>query len=158
MAFLESEARAILMQRVIIDPETGCWLWQGHVGKNGYGSISVSGEQFATHVWAYENLVGTVRAGLELDHLCRVRHCCNPEHLEEVTRAINTARGLLGFQLTGLCRAGLHDMTNPANIYNRPDGGRWCQPCDDIRTTKWRKENRDRINQRKRELRAESRG
>lgn len=158
MPLLESEARALLMQRVTIDPHTGCWLWRGLVNKKtGYGRIFIDGKQQQVHRWAYENLVGTIPDGLEPDHLCRVRHCCNPEHLEEVTRSVNNARGLLGFQLTGRCRAGLHDMTNPDNIYIRPDGGRWCRPCDDIRTASWRAANREKINESKRAYRARAR-
>ncbi len=77
-----------------------CWLWTGgHIG-GGYGQfnpgsrIDNSRRKAVAHRYAYELLVGPVPDGLELDHLCRVRPCCNPAHLEPVTHAENIARGL----------------------------------------------------------------
>jgi hypothetical protein len=71
-----------------MDAETGCWLWTGTVGRYGYGN---SGRQ-DSHRLVYERLVGPVPAGLQLDHLCRVRRCVNPGHLEPVTRLENVRR------------------------------------------------------------------
>jgi hypothetical protein len=45
---------------------------------------------------AYELFVNPVPAGLQLDHLCRVRSCCNTDHLEPVTLQENVRRGLTG--------------------------------------------------------------
>lgn len=45
------------------------------------------------HVATYEEWVGPVASGLTIDHLCRVRDCCNPEHLEPVTHRENLLRG-----------------------------------------------------------------
>lgn len=45
------------------------------------------------HRVVYEELVGPIPDGLMLDHLCRVRHCVNPEHLEPVTNRENVLRG-----------------------------------------------------------------
>jgi hypothetical protein len=44
------------------------------------------------HRWAYEHFIGPIPAGLEIDHLCRVRHCVNPAHLEPVTKSENRRR------------------------------------------------------------------
>jgi hypothetical protein len=74
----------------------GCWRWQMKVGKNGYGFIGVVGEtgqkMLLAHRVAYEQLVGPIPAGLQIDHLCRVRDCVNPAHLEPVTGAENLRR------------------------------------------------------------------
>lgn len=40
-----------------------------------------------------ERLFGPVPAPLEIDHLCRNPACCNPAHLEAVTRSVNALRG-----------------------------------------------------------------
>lgn len=72
--------------------EDGCWEWRGHTQANGYGSMSVNGRPQRTHRIAYEEYVGPIPAGLEIDHLCRNRSCCNPKHLEPVTRAENMRR------------------------------------------------------------------
>jgi len=68
-----------------------CWLWTGSTTLGGYGSCHHSGERLA-HRWAYENMVGPIPDGLHLDHLCRVRACVNPYHLEPVTPAVNNSR------------------------------------------------------------------
>ncbi len=52
------------------------------------------GSSVSAHRFAYESLVGPVPAGLELDHLCRVKGCVNPEHLEVVTRGENVRRAM----------------------------------------------------------------
>ena len=70
----------------------GCWIFTGARSSNGYGSISVSGRVASAHRAAYEILVGPIPAGLQLDHLCRVRNCCNPAHLEPVTPRENVRR------------------------------------------------------------------
>jgi len=76
-----------------VDEETGCWLWIGATAR-GYGQIWVDGRTQPAHRIAYELLVGPIPEGLQLDHLCRVRHCVNPEHLEPVTNRENILRGV----------------------------------------------------------------
>lgn len=83
-----------LWARVDRSTEDGCWIWQGPT-TNGYGVIGEGrrgGTTYRTHRVAYELLVGPVPDGLHLDHLCRVRACCNPAHLEPVTQAENNRR------------------------------------------------------------------
>ena len=74
--------------------EAGCLIWQGAVGKNGYGRISVSNTVRYVHRVAYETWASPIPAGLTIDHLCRVRMCIDPTHLEPVTLAENTRREL----------------------------------------------------------------
>lgn len=70
-----------------------CWLWKGALYL-GYGRIKVGRSQtFMAHRWSYEHFVGPIPEGKQLDHLCRVRHCVNPAHLEPVTIAENVLRG-----------------------------------------------------------------
>ena len=66
-----------------------CWLWVGPNDGRGYGKVVRSKR---AHVWVYENLVGPVPDGLELDHLCRIKACCNPDHVEPVTHRENMRR------------------------------------------------------------------
>lgn len=74
-----------------------CWIWTATLTE-GYGRFIAQarrGERrvwVAAHRWSYEHLVGPIPAGLELDHLCRVRDCVNPGHLEPVTSAENLRR------------------------------------------------------------------
>jgi hypothetical protein len=73
--------------------ETPCWVWQRSKMGNGYGCCRVDGVLTAAHRVYYERFVGSIPDGLDLDHLCRVRACVNPAHLEPVTRAENLRRG-----------------------------------------------------------------
>lgn len=74
-----------------------CWFWTGAKSKvplgAGYGHFHSGERQVKAHRFAYELLVGPIPEGLELDHLCRVRKCVNPAHLEPVTHAENIRRG-----------------------------------------------------------------
>jgi hypothetical protein len=71
-----------------------CWLWTGATVHNGYAVFRLNAKRVVyAHRWAYEHLVGDPGDGMELDHLCRVRRCVNPDHLEPVTHAENTRRG-----------------------------------------------------------------
>lgn len=72
----------------------GCWIWTAAVDKTtGYGKFHADGHTVNAHRFAYETFVGPVPAGLDLDHLCRVRSCVKPAHLEPVTRRENLMRG-----------------------------------------------------------------
>lgn len=70
-----------------------CWLWTGYINASGYGRTQHDGRLQLAHRVAYELLVGPVPDGMQLDHLCRVRRCVNPDHLEPVTSRENTRRG-----------------------------------------------------------------
>lgn len=70
-----------------------CWVWTDALDRDGYGNFGVDGAHLRPHRFAYELLVGPIPDGLVLDHLCRVRRCVNPTHLEPVTPAQNTFRG-----------------------------------------------------------------
>jgi hypothetical protein len=74
-----------------VDKTDSCWNWTGAVSTAGYGQIRF-GKVLYTHRVSYEALVGPIPDGLELDHLCRNRRCCNPDHLEAVEPAENQRR------------------------------------------------------------------
>lgn len=77
-----------------VDASGDCWLWLGSITANGYGQTSVGGRRQAAHRYAYEQTVGPIPNGLQLDHLCRVHACVNPDHLEPVTNRENVLRGV----------------------------------------------------------------
>ena len=112
--------------------DSGCWQWTGALNKFGYGKISVGGRDgriLGTHRVAYEALIGPIPDGMQLDHLCRNRACCNPAHLEVVTPRINTLRGdsaAAANSVKEACGNG-HEFT-PANTYVWR-GQRHCRTC-----------------------------
>ena len=74
--------------------DNGCWLYNGHITDRGYpGYLTGDDGQVkqATRVY-YERKYGPIESSLEPDHLCRVRGCVNPDHLEPVTHAVNSRR------------------------------------------------------------------
>lgn len=89
-----------ISRRVVVDPESGCHVWQGCCTKDGYGQIRVGKQICYVHRVAWELAAGRpIRPLHDLDHLtagreiapgpCKYRNCCNPDHLEEVHRVVN---------------------------------------------------------------------
>lgn len=76
------------------DSSTGCWNWNGRIDANGYGEVGRRNGTRKAHRAIYEELRGPISGGLDLDHLCRNHRCVNPDHLEPVSKAENTRRGL----------------------------------------------------------------
>lgn len=81
------------IRRNIVAGENNCWLWTRSLSKDGYGWASLDNRTWQAHRLVYVLLRGTPPSHLVLDHLCRVRHCVNPEHLEPVTPRQNLERG-----------------------------------------------------------------
>jgi hypothetical protein len=122
-----------------VDRSGQCWMWTGLVLPCGYGRLSVDGKQVYAHRYSYEQTVGPIPEGLELDHLCRVRACVNPNHLEPVTRRENIRRGVSVVAANAVkthCRNG-HPF-DEANTYIRANGGRECRPCRKQAWLEWK--------------------
>lgn len=66
-----------------------CWLWTGAL-RDGYGRFALDGQ--VKWVQAHRYVLGEVPNDLEVDHLCRVRACVRPNHLEIVTKKLNIQR------------------------------------------------------------------
>jgi len=71
-----------------------CWEWQLYKDSKGYGVIKRKGKNYQAHRHIYELHCGQIPEGMQLDHKCRNTSCVNPDHLEPVTGAENTRRGL----------------------------------------------------------------
>ena len=115
----------VITKHVRKDGATGCWVWTGARNPCGYGELSFQGKHWRAHRLMYVTFVGSIPARASLDHLCRNRACCNPEHLEPVSHAENVARGAARAEFTGMCRNGLH----PLDSYVVEGGKRRCGPC-----------------------------
>lgn len=118
-----------IMRNVEVDPISGCWLWT-KARRSGYATCRYDKRMWYVHRLTYVLAVGPVPDGLELDHLCRVRHCVNPAHLEPVTRRENLRRGDTFAARNAAkthCPAG-HPY-DKKNTYIQPNGGRRCRRC-----------------------------
>lgn len=119
------------LDKVSPEPNTGCWLWTASVTTDGYGRYKSSTGNRASR-FAYETAKAPIPDGLVIDHLCRVRCCVNPDHLDAVTRAENDRRGLHGILRPSSCRHG-HEFTS-GNTHINPSGARVCRACATIAT------------------------
>ena len=121
--------RERLLSRLLIDP-SGCLLWTGRIDRYGYGNIASGRRMVKVHRVMYELFVGPIPDGLEIDHLCRVRHCAAPAHLEAVTRRENTLRGkslqALNAVKTHCDHGHAFDRAN-TYVYR---GSRYCRACN----------------------------
>lgn len=116
--------------------ENGCWIWQRAISHNGYGNYGNRG----AHRVFYEVFNGALIDGMEIDHLCRVRCCVNPKHLEQVTHKENQLRAspYLGPNMGGIfhlnkthCPRGHEYDEKNTSICTRKDGRtfRRCKAC-----------------------------
>lgn len=124
-----------LFSKLEAEPNTGCWLWIGRLQKDGYGEVDMGAKRIAkAHRAVWEELVGPIPGGLQVDHLCRVRSCVNPDHLELVTSWENTMRGNHPRSIvirTGRCQRG-HERS-PENLYVYKNGSTsHCRPCANL--------------------------
>ncbi len=110
--------------------KSGCWLWSGAKIPEGYGQFWNGTKVVRAHRWSYEHYREKIPSHLELDHLCRISSCVNPDHLEAVTHQENILRGdapaakqarrshcIYGHPLSG------------TNVYNTRAGRRQCKVC-----------------------------
>lgn len=80
-------------EKFIPEPNSGCWLWTAYTNPAGYGTFRGYGKNALAHRFSYEAYIKPIPEGMTLDHLCRVRGCVNPAHLEPVPLLVNLARG-----------------------------------------------------------------
>lgn len=121
------------MQRFIrfVEKQDGHWMWTGKQagGDYAYGQFRSTTRASDAHVyahrWIYEQVVGPIPGGYEVDHKCRIRLCVKPAHLEAVTQEENNRRKRLD-----VCRSGRHDLTVVENArWDEQGRRRGCLVC-----------------------------
>ena len=124
-----------------VDKSGKCWLWMAHCDRHGYGRFKPSSTvpETGAHRFAYEEANGLIPVGLQTDHLCRVRPCVRPAHIELVTSRENTLRGegiaAKRARQTHCLRG--HPFT-AENTYLCSNGTRRCKVCQRETLRQWR--------------------
>jgi hypothetical protein len=121
--------------KYITEPNTGCWIWVGALNSDGYASLRIGNKIEKAHIWFFKlvHKIQKIEHGLEADHLCRLRCCVNPRHLEVVTKRINILRG---FGAAALCARKTHCVRGHPltgnNIITNKHHPRMCRACHNI--------------------------
>lgn len=141
---LNETGLARLFAKVWKSPDTGCWEWTGCSTRFGYGMISIGGDMRLAHRVVFAHFRGDIPAGLQLDHLCRNRKCCNPDHLLPTTHAGNqlAARAITRWKLSltqTACSRG-HEFAGRNLILYR--GRRYCRACMNRRSVEYARRKR----------------
>lgn len=123
----------------------GCWLWTGGVGSSGYGNFGKPTK--LAHRVSYELEIGPIPEGMQLDHLCRVRTCVNPAHLEPVTARVNGERSenFAGVNARKEMCANGHPFDEANTAYRKRRDGRVrraCRACDRKKVATYRARKR----------------
>jgi hypothetical protein len=141
---MDAERQTHFWDRVDKAGPEGCWLWTSTVRRDsGYGQYVIEEWKKPDGTWtcrtarahrvAYEIAVGPIPDGMTIDHLCKVKHCVNPQHMEVVTPEENARRG--NTRRGGLCKAGLHVMEGDNLIFrpSRSSSSSECRACTNER-------------------------
>lgn len=197
---MRGDDRGRFLSKIIKEQGDGCWLFQERTTGGGYAQFFAKRKMHGAHRWSYLEFVGPIPEGYVVDHLCKVKNCVRPDHLEAVTAEENQRRrrltvcwrghdrtdpaNLYVFQSRAHCRAcrtenarearaarevgeitprvkpvckNGHDTTDEANLYTSTVGETSCRPCRTAAANRHKTKNRDKINARRRELRAAKR-
>lgn len=133
-----------------------CWEWQAGKDKDGYGKTVLNKKHWRVHRLFYTIFIQKIPSNLVSDHLCRVRNCVNPAHIEPVTQKVNTLRGEAVTAKNAQkinCPQG-HPL-NEDNLVNMKNG-RMCKKCANAHSRRYHKlkdtpENREKNRQRVKE-------
>lgn len=107
-----------------------CWLWLGHLDKDGYGNIRVGLHRIMAHRFSYKLYYSFIDPNLTINHLCENKSCVNPTHLELIS-----LKGNLMYSDTPakrnsekiFCNRG--HLLSGYNLYLPKNGSRQCKRC-----------------------------
>lgn len=139
LAYLQDKG----VERAFVVPALGpCWEWCKATNKDGYGVVGYEGKTWLVHRLALHLSGVLLDPRLEVDHLCRNHCCCNPKHLEQVTRRVNQLRGdgLAGRNARkDTCKYG-----HPFEEVKHANKRRICRVCEKRWQADWRERQRQK--------------
>ena len=120
-----------------------CLLWTGAKNPHGYAQFYPSaGGNMGGHRFAYITAHGPIPKELQIDHLCRVRHCVRAAHMQLVSAKVNTLRGVgptaLNAKKTHCLYGHIYDEKN-TYVHH---GSRYCRRCLNRKKTERRRRKR----------------
>lgn len=135
--------KRLFMSSFIPVPESGCWLWTREWSSHGYAVVLHNYHREYGHRISCFLSGRSIPDDMSVDHLCRVKCCVNPDHLEVVTPGENTLRG---FSTSAIHKRKTHCVNghpfegdNIQRVVSRPRT-RICRECKNERDRKyWRK-------------------
>lgn len=124
---------SFMQMQIVEGMKNHCWFWDGPVNRNGYSRTTIDGRTIVLHRLIYQIVKGPLTKKKVLDHLCRERRCCNPDHLQPVTAKENTRRGESGpgrNARKATCKRG-HKLSGANVRIRKKKGGteRVCKAC-----------------------------
>ena len=119
------------MRHVDVNPYA-CWTWSSGLYPNGYGKFKLAtgtpgGRAVLAHRWIYQHYYGEIKN--VINHICEIKNCVNPLHLDDVTQLENVRYSLSDYCLRG------HNL-NDEDVYVEKNGKRHCQKCVSVRLGK----------------------
>lgn len=131
-----------ILQKFEMVTESGCWIWTGYTHSSGYGRMPWNGRQQNAHRAIYEMFHGPVDKDKEVDHLCRVRCCVNPNHMEPVPHRINSLRGMgvAAFNAVKTSCVNGHPFSDENTYVSKYKYRRNCKECHKVqeRIRRWK--------------------
>lgn len=128
--FCSMKCKSNFDARWMPEPNSGCWLWLWSVNPSGYALFRQSKGTILAHRISYERQRGPIPDGMQLDHLCRVRCCVNPTHLEVVTNQENARRGIRRTEATSRTTCVNGHLWVPKDTRTTRRGQRVCRVCE----------------------------
>lgn len=119
-----------------------CWHWTAYKNPDGYGRFGYEKNIGYAHRYSYLLHHGPIPEGYEVDHLCKVRDCVNPDHLRAIPWEENAGKGQR--RHIEFCRHG-HKYEA---VYVGKKKARHCRVCKNIRVRDWKRQNKLKLKQR----------
>lgn len=116
-----SDLKEHIKKRITVNSK-GCWVWNLSLSRGGYAQTNIEGKSWRVHRLSYTVYKGKIPEKLQLDHLCRVRNCVNPNHLEAVSAKENLARSPITYSSINkqkkVCKRGHPFKNENLKVYN----------------------------------------
>lgn len=116
-------AKEIILRMSIPEPNSGCWLWL-YSDRKGYGQVVYSNRKMNAHRLSYESFIGPIPEDMQLHHVCDIKLCVNPDHLQIVDQSEHSKITWDKRTKITHCPHG-HEYTAENTRYN----SRWAKTC-----------------------------